>query len=102
MLFDEMCRPNRAGEVKASQVLHHSSHCESGPRCFNAPIVLRSQATRLGLLFFFKQEHTVNNGNLALQLNLREGVRYSPTDVLSVAGLTLKNDTQTNERRKRS
>src|SRR5947209_4916216 len=67
----------------------------------NAAIVLLSQATHSRLLFFFKQEHTVNNGNFVLQLNLRERVRYSPTDVLRVAGLALKDDTQTDDRRKR-
>ena len=97
----EMRRRNQCVRFEASQILHHGRHGESGPRGFNAAIVLLSQATHSRLLFFFKQEHTVNNGNFVLQLNLRERVRYSPTDVLRVAGLALKDDTQTDDRRER-
>ena len=90
----EMRRRNQCVRFEASQVFHHGRHCESGPRGFNAAIVLLSQATHLRLLFFFKYQHTMNNGNSVLQLNLRERVCYSPTDVLRVAGLALKDDTR--------
>src|SRR5256885_2328296 len=59
--------------------------------------MLLTQATYSRLLFVFEYEHTVNNGNCVLELNLRERVSYAPTDMLRVAGLALKDDAQTDD-----
>ena len=63
--------------------------------------MLLTQATHSRLWFVFEYEHTVNNGNCVLHLNLGERVSYAPTDVLRVAGRALKDHPQTDDCRER-
>jgi hypothetical protein len=60
-------------------------------------IVFGAQATDFGVFNLVKNEDCVNDRNLMLHLDLRQGVRDAPTDVLRVAGFTLENNSETNQ-----
>src|SRR5436190_15736272 len=81
---------------------HHPRHLQRRLRRFGAAVVFRAEAADARVLFFLEQEHAMNNRDLVLDLNLREGMRHTPTDVLRMTGFALENNTETNDGRKRT
>src|ERR1044071_10172915 len=77
-----------------------SGHLQGGPGRLQPAIVLSAQATRARLFLLVEHKDSVNDRNPLLDLNLGQGVRHSPADVLGVAGLALENDSQANDGRK--
>lgn len=85
------------GSTASGQTPHHPRHLQRRVRRFAAAIVGSAQAAHLRVFFFFKDEHGVDDGDLVLNLDLRQGVRHAPPNVLGVACLALENDTQAEE-----
>jgi hypothetical protein len=81
------------------QIFHHPRHFQRRLRCFRSAIVFFAEAADFGVLHFFKNEHAVDDGNFLLHLNLRQRVCHAQADMLRVAGLALKNDAETDDRR---
>ena len=68
---------------------------------FGAPVVVGIHTPHTSVLLVFKLEHAMNNGHVMLNLDLSQRVCHTPGHMLGMAGLTLKNDTQADDRRRR-
>ena len=76
---------------------HHPGHGQRCPRRFGTPIVFLAEAAHAGVLFFFKDEHRMNDRNVVMNLDLCQRVRHAPANMLRVTGLALKNDAKAND-----
>src|SRR5262245_5949409 len=60
-------------------------------------VVLAAQTPNAGVFFVCEDKYGVDNGQFMLHLNLSQGMGHPPSDVVGMAGLSLKNHSETDD-----